>query len=441
MIHAPPPALLASDLSRRVVDSAVWTIGVRAVGAALQGIVFVCLARLLTPSEFGTYAMALVVVNLAGIVAQSGLRTALIQARTLNNAATSASLGGMVLVGMLGWGTIAATAQLGLAQPLANVLTCCGLNFYLLTLAVVPLALLQRALRFRELMSIELVGSFLGSAVVTLLLAAWGAGVWSLVMGGIVRDGLIAALALARCWPGIGWPRRGRGLRPLAAYGGTLTLTNIVQYIAQNVDFFIVGQVLGARALGFYSRAFYMTGRLNLLLVQGLHGVLLAAFSRADRARLRSGYLRATRVLSAVAFPLFACLALAAHDLVGLLLGETWLELVPTLRICCLLAAWPSLSSVADAVLKATAELKPQLWRHALHCVLVVLGALLGASYGPAGAATGVTLASFIVYALLTRYVLRHYQIRLAEYARTLLPGILLAGLMGARWWAISLLP
>lgn len=438
-----PPALLASDLSRRVVDSAVWTVGVRATAAGLQAIVFVCLARLLSPSEFGTYALALVFVNLAAVLGHSGLRAAVVQAPLLSTTTIRAAVGLTVAVGLLGWLTIAVVAYVGFRAPLAPVLTAGGLNFCLLNLAAVPLACLQRSLRYRELMLIELAGSIVGSAAVTLALALSGWGVWSLVVGGIVRDGIIATLALVRYPTGIGLPRRGQGLRPLLGYGGTVALTNMAQYVSQNVDYLIVGQLLGSRALGFYSRAFYMTGRLNSLLVQGQHGVLLAGFARAsdDRTRLRSGFLRATRMLCTLAFPLFTAVGLMAHDLVGLLLGPGWLELVPTLRVCCFLAAWPSLSTVADALLKATGDLGPQLRRHLLQAGLVIVAAAIGTLGGPVGAALGVALAAGVVYALLTGYVLRQYDITLRDYVAALMPGLGLAGMVAVVWMGVQSLP
>lgn len=423
-------------MSRRVADSALWSVSLRTAALVVHGAAFVWLARLLTPAEYGLYTFAIVVVSLLSLLGQLGIRSALVQRPTLTPAHLCAACWLMLAMGAVGVIVIQLAALTLLEGSKAAVLHWCAFNLLLTNAAVVPLAMLQRGLRFRELLLIELAASIVGSAGVAIMAATAGWGVWSLVAGGLVRDGVVAAGAFVCCPQGIrllALPRLSL-LASLLRYGGPLTVTNGLAYLAQNGDCFLIGKLLGNQALGYYSRAFYIVNRLNLLVVAGLHGVLFAAFAQAhgQPLRLRNGYLRATRLLATVALPLFTAVALAAGDLVVLALGEMWLGVVPILQVCCVLGTFPALTTITDALLKATGNLRPQLLRYALHAVLVLVAATIGSRWGATGAALGVAAAACTMYLSMTRFALRLLGISLRSYAGTLLPGLLLAGVAAA---------
>ena len=63
----------------KVISSLFWKLIERGSRQGIQLIVQVILARLLSPSDFGSIAIVLVLINIAQIFVQSGLNTALIQ--------------------------------------------------------------------------------------------------------------------------------------------------------------------------------------------------------------------------------------------------------------------------------------------------------------------------------------------------------------------------
>ena len=110
------------------------------------------------------------------------------------------------------------------------------------------------------------------------------------------------------------------------------------------------------------------------LVVQVLNPIIMPALvSRSkDAASLRSAYLEAIELLSVVQWPFLLFIAIMAHPIILILLGQTWLEIVPLVRLLCvanlaLFAAcltYPVLvatGSVRDALTSSLISLPPSL--------------------------------------------------------------------------------
>ena len=68
------------DISRKVIiESVIWKLMERVVTQGVQFIVQIILARLLFPEDYGAVTVVLVFVNIAGVLINGGLTTALIQ--------------------------------------------------------------------------------------------------------------------------------------------------------------------------------------------------------------------------------------------------------------------------------------------------------------------------------------------------------------------------
>ncbi|MBW2548952.1 MAG: oligosaccharide flippase family protein, partial [Deltaproteobacteria bacterium] len=68
-----------SDLERRAVKGVFWTVIQSVGGRGLSLAVFVILARLLTPADFGLVAMAGVFIALLEVLVRQGFSTAITQ--------------------------------------------------------------------------------------------------------------------------------------------------------------------------------------------------------------------------------------------------------------------------------------------------------------------------------------------------------------------------
>jgi PST family polysaccharide transporter len=189
------------------------------------------------------------------------------------------------------------------------------------------LALLQRRLRLGILGAIRLGALALGGAVAVAVALA-GYGVWTLVVQQYVELLALAALAwrVERWRPG--WPRRRVGARRLVRFGGYYALSDLMFYVAANVDKVLVGFVLGPRALGLYGQAFNLMRKPVHVVITPLTAVMLPALSRAapDRQHHTEWLLAFSRFIALLMFPAGVGLMIVAPEAIRVIGGPRWAE-------------------------------------------------------------------------------------------------------------------
>ena len=252
-----PQAPNMNSLRQRTVAGLGWTGAARLLGQLLQLGATVILARLLSPKEYGLLGMVLVFTAFANNIADMGLGASIIQRSTLSDRHLNSVFWLNVVTGM------ALTALFALAAPLIArfydepqlrlLSAVIGLNFFLGSLNVVQVSLLDRALNFRAKFWIEIVSSLV-SGIVALTLAFSGAGVWSLVGQTLTQT----AVRVVMMWAVIvaaGAVVRFSAIRELMRFGGHLMGFGALMYWAMNVNKLVIGRWMGSAALGIYSLA------------------------------------------------------------------------------------------------------------------------------------------------------------------------------------------
>ena len=119
-------------------------------------------------------------------------------------------------------------------------------------------------------------------------------------------------------------------LRPLAAYGGWITVTNVVGPLLTYTDRFLIGALVSMAAVGYYTAPYEAVTRLWIL-PGSLATALFPAFSTmgasdADRSKLDQLYARSVKSLLLVMGPLMALVVVFAHQILGLWLGADFAE-------------------------------------------------------------------------------------------------------------------
>ena len=337
-----PPAVVndsigSGSMAGRVATGASWSAVATLGGQVVQFGASLVLARLLSPSDYGTMASVYVITGFAILFFELGLSSAVVALRDpterdLSTAFWINALGGVVFTALLaGAGPIVAKF---FDNDVLRVLTpVVGLTF-LFGLGSVHNALLQKQLKFRSIAAISVTSSSLGLAT-TIGLAASGVGVYALAVGPIVTS----ASASAMSWTLVPWRPTSfisrDALPRLWRFSGGQLGFNVVNYWGRNADNFMIARWVGTASLGFYNKAY----SLMLLPVQQVSGVLgrvmfpaLAAMED-DRERVAAGYRRALRVINVITVPVLVGMAATAPGLVPLLWGDQWLGAVSFLMV------------------------------------------------------------------------------------------------------------
>lgn len=305
--------------------SLLGEIGSRVVGP----LVFIVLARVLVPEDFGVVAAATVAISFSQVFWDSGLARALIQQRDEDPALADAAFWinmGLALVLML----VVVAAASSIApffgdERIAGALRVLAVQVPLAAACSVMTALMQRRLQFARLFWIRL-ATTAGPGLASIPLALGGWGYWALVAGAVTGQALQLAVLAAMA----GWRPRARIERSCALrllhFGKWTLLSGALGWCFGWLDAIVVGHFLGARDMGLFRSGNTFVVMVFGLIFAPLMPVLYSLFSRAqhDLPRLRDALLTVARVSAITALPIGWTMYLLREPAASLVFGEAW---------------------------------------------------------------------------------------------------------------------
>jgi O-antigen/teichoic acid export membrane protein len=403
----------SESLTRLTGRGFIWSFG-GGLGQALMGVLsIVVLSRLLTPSEFGAAAAAALVVGLATAITQVGLGPALVQRSSLRDEEVFAAF--VCSLAM----SLALAVLLFLAAPTLNrlvglpsesmLLRLLCLSLLLSGVAAVSRGLLQRALRFRAMTTVDLLAAGPGAFGVCVVLAVLGFGAFALVWGSIASSfitavgyGYLARPSLKATGPVAVW----RNVRPLLRFGAPYSVLKLGNWFALNADNLVTANLLGPAALGIYVRAYRLLSEPANLIGGAADKVLFPALAkvRNDEQRLRGAYLRATSLVAMVAGPLSMLFVVLAPELVHVLMGSRWSEVVLPLQILAVVLVPRASYKISGSLTNATGAVIGGAWRQWLYAAEVLVACAIGARWGLTGVAAGASVAIVLHFLVMLRF-------------------------------------
>ncbi|MFM9916819.1 MAG: oligosaccharide flippase family protein [Rhizobacter sp.] len=337
---APPPAHTNREATARAL---VWTLLESFGLSGLSVVALVVLSRYVSPAEFGVASLALAVVQMATVIVERLFHDPLIQRRDLTARDSASAFSATVVLGillMLSCWVAAPWLARTFGQPgMASLLYWMSTGILAASLSTVLIALHRREMAFRALAVRSLVARAV-AALIAIVLAMWGAGVWSIV----AQQVLTASLAAAALWwlsavarPHLAWD--GRALREMVVLGIPSTLQQFMWIANARLFLLLAGTQLNVVALGQIALAFRAVDMMRDLLAQAVSQLALPLFARVEREQgdRRRAFVSAVRLTSAVMLPVFTGLAVLAPEVIELAFGAQWLAAAPFVSLLALL--------------------------------------------------------------------------------------------------------
>lgn len=351
-------SLADASIGRSAVRGTVFAYVARYGGQGLGFISTIVLARTLSQEQFGLAGFALVVTGFLDILRGLGIGAAVIylgdEPRRRDTAFQLAVVSGMALYAIT-WGIAPLAASFFGDYRVTEMTRVVALTFPIAALSTVHRALLDKRLAFGRRLVPEL-GRGAGKAAVAIVLALAGFGAWSIVWGQVAGVAVESMLL----WRSLSWRpslRVHRGQAgPLLGYGWRSALVDLFGVLLLNVDYLIVGKIMGASALGLYTVAF----RVPELVVKQLGAVVgsvtfpVYAALRHDEVALRNGYLKSLRYLSLALTPMATGIVLVAEPAVVTLFGQRWIEAAPVMQALAIYAWVRGLTYGSGSLLRAS---------------------------------------------------------------------------------------
>jgi O-antigen/teichoic acid export membrane protein len=393
---------LSVGLKRRSVRGAALTFSSQSLKFLVQLAGTAVLGRLLTPQDYGLIGMVTAVTGVLTVFGTFGLSGAIVQEPHINQRQMSTLFW---LNAALGFGLALLTAAMAplLAwlfhdSRLAAVTIALGCGFPIAGLGVQHAALLRRQMRFGTLAVIEIL-SCVVAAVAGIVMAWLRFGYWSLAVMQLTLTVLLSVGAWIACNWRPGKFYRGCGIRSMVAFGGNLTVFNIVNYWARNLDNVLIGWRWGPESLGQYSKAYNLLLFPILQVNAPMSNVAVPALSRLqnDPIHYRNYFLRALNLVAYVTLPLIIGLSVFSREIIVILLGPQWLQASVIFRIL-------SVSAILQPILNTTGWLFTSLNRTGvlarlgfITSICYAFAFVLGLRWGAPGVATAYSLITWLI--------------------------------------------
>jgi PST family polysaccharide transporter len=426
----------ADKLKGTSVRGGVVAASSQAIRFTLQTGSMMVLARLLKVEDFGIQAMVVAITGFISLFKDAGLGMATVQRGDIDHEQISTLFWINVGIGAVLAALTAALAPVLVAfyhEPrLFWVTIVLGSTFLVGGFGMQHGALLQRSMRFVTMAKIDIL-SLATSCAVGIFMAAHGYGYWSLVVlayVGILVN-VISLFLVVRWLPGK--PSRGRGVRKMLHFGGTVTLNNLVVYFAYNADKVLIGRFLGSAPLGLYNRAYQLVNLPLQQLSNSLFSVAFPALARIqdDNERLCRAFLKGYNILISVNLPITIATALFADEIIVVLLGAKWSAAGSILRLFTPAILGFALMNPFGWFLMATGRATRSLKIAYLVVPIMLLGIVAGLHFGLAGVACGYSIAVVLLVAPVIGWAVHGTGINAKSLLETMkLP--VLAGLLAA---------
>ncbi|SDO31509.1 polysaccharide transporter, PST family [Methylobacterium phyllostachyos] len=421
------PGSSGAEVTGRSFAAARWVALASVGNVVLSFGVFLVLARLIAPAEFGMVAIAAVFIDILQIVARCGLPDAVVQRADLDEyfAATAFWV-------MLGTGVLCTVALAASAGPIAwifdlpelrPVLCALSLCFVITAAGAIHEARLQRSFGFRKL-ALRAFGANLVGGAVALAMAYAGYGVWSLVV-----QRLVAATATTLLtWAASRWmPARRLDLaaaRAQIAFGSRVFCTYLLLVLSIRSQEVIAAYFLSAADIGYLRLAWRCIDLVSQVAVIPLTTVGLTTYARLQDqpAELASAFHDFTQASTFVAVPAFFGMAAVAPTLIPFLFGDQWHEAAPVLRILALLAPEFVATSMLWMIFTALGRNGIALKLAGAQFGLGAVAAFVTAPFGLAALAAGHVARAYVFTPVIVTAVGRFVPVGNRQLARSLLP-------------------
>ena len=343
-----------------VVGNLIWKFAERITAQLVTIGVSIILARLLDPSHYGIISIVTIFITLANVFVSDGFGSALIQKKDADAldfySVLYFNIGFSILLYIVLFVSAPYIAKFygeGY-EILCPVLRILSLRLFLSAINSVQQAYISKHMMFRKFFWATLLGTIL-SAIVGILMAYNGMGVWALVAQYLTNttvDTLVlnrtmhfkpkALFSFAR-------------LKKLVPYGAGILGTKLLITGYQELRALLIGKVYTSSDLAFYDKGKQFP---NLIVTNVDSSIGAVLFPKMSMEQNDAGKIKATTRLSIrysafLMCPMMMGLAAVAEPFVRLLLTDKWLPCVPLMQMFCIVYLFQPIHTANMQAIKA----------------------------------------------------------------------------------------
>lgn len=344
-----------------IIHGAFLAIAMRWTDRLIGLLSTIILARLLVPADFGIIATASIAIALADVLLEMGVWVVLMQTKNPTPAHYNTAWTIRLIQTSIMTGVVLLTAPYASAYfnnpELAPVIRVLAFTFLLEGLENIWIITLQKDQQYTRDFRFMFLKRFTGF-VVTIACAVVYESYWALVAGNLSGrlTGVILSYAMHPSRPRLSLEK----FREIFMLSQWVWVRSIAQYFQLRLHEIVVASRESSSVMGIYTLAGQIAAMPTSELLAPLNRVLFPAFVKVknDLDELKRVFLLAQSVQALVAIPAGVGMALVAHEIVTLMLGEKWQPAVPLVETLALTGCFTAITSSGIYVLSALGKFR-----------------------------------------------------------------------------------
>jgi len=394
---------MSSVLRQKTIFSMIWSSIGKFGTLGMSFISNLVLARILMPSDFGYIGMLHIFIAISQVFINGGLGSALIQKKNVSHIDYSTVFYYNLLLSLIFY------VLLYLAAPyiadfykmhlLKDILRVQSIILIVNSFSLVQSIQLQKNLRFKALSVRNIIAALIG-AVVGIIMALLGYGVWSLVFSNLIA----AITSVILLWRMSSWRPSlefsFNSLKNMFSFGGLMLLSSLVETAYTNIQGLIIGKVFTAKDLGYYTQARKLEDVPTNALSSIVNQVSFPVFSQLQDNLdiLRAGVQRSIKSISFLNFPLMVLLIVIARPLIILLYTQRWEASIPYFQILCVGAMLYTINSVNTNVTRSLGKGSLYFWVQLIKRLAGIIFIVISVQYGIEAMLWAIVILNYIFF-------------------------------------------
>jgi teichuronic acid exporter len=412
---------------------------------AIDFIVGIILARLLSPRDYGLVGMVTIFILLTQPFINSGFSQALIRKKNCTQADFSTVFFFNLFIAVILYIVLFFAAP-GISSffnepQLTKITRVIGLIIIIEGATLIQTTILTKEINFKRQTQITIFSSLI-SGTLGIYLAFKGYGVWSLVYRTITQQVLSSAfLWFKNRWRPI-WEFSKASFKGMFGFGSNLLISAIMDSVYFNIYNLVIAKYFSARTLGLYTRAdmFKNMASANISDIIGRVSFPVLSNLQNEPERLADNYKKILTSIMFITLILMVGMAAIAKSLILTLIGEKWIEAIAYLQLLCFVGIFYPLHAMTRTLLYVSGKSRLFLNLQIVTKLLTIPAIIIGVFFGIKAMIIGMIVAGAIEYLMKAFFSGKIVGYPLAQQIKNLSSAFLLAILIGVSLFLLDYL-
>lgn len=424
-----------------------YTTLARYSGILISIVIGAILARLLSPEEFGTVALVTVFVNFFNLFSDFGIGPAIVQNQTLSKKEIESIFSFSILIAffmaLLFFSGASLISRFYNKAELVNVSRYLALSILFYSLQIVPKALIQKDLKFKQLGIVTLVVQTICGAL-AIVLAYAGLSYYALVIQSIISGFFLFIIFYWISPVKVALNIDLLGIKKIFKFSAFQFMFNVINYFSRNADNILIGKFMNSSALGYYDKSYRLMMMPVANLTHVITPVLMPVLSRFqnDKELVFKTYLKVIKILSIIGFPLSVFLFFSANEIILLMYGSQWGQSIPVFKLLAATVGFQMILSSSGSIFQTVNRTDLMFITGVLGTIVLVGGISYSIFFINASivAVSWAVAAGYLVYFFIIFYFLikKALKRKLSIFFKVLLYPLFISGVMGTVLWFLE---